>query len=62
MLHIQEINIKNRVYNCYIDNLFKVKKQETKTFQSKRKIIRIWWFILLNMLTVDNKNVKSVLS
>ena len=26
-MHIQEINIKNRVYNYYFDNLFKAKKK-----------------------------------
>ena len=29
-MHIQEINIKNRVYNYYFDNLVKAKKLETK--------------------------------
>ena len=29
-MHIQEINIKNRVYNCHFDNLVKRKKLETK--------------------------------
>ena len=29
-MHIQEINIKNRVYNYYFNNLFKGKKIDTK--------------------------------
>ena len=29
-MHIREINIKNRVYNYYFDNLVKPKKLETK--------------------------------
>ena len=29
-MHAKEINIKNRVYNYYFDNLVKAKKIETK--------------------------------
>ena len=29
-MHVEEINIKNRVYNNYFDNLIKAKKLETK--------------------------------
>ena len=29
-MHVKEINIKNRVYNCHFDNLIKAKKLETK--------------------------------
>ena len=29
-MYIKEINIKNRVYNCYFDNLIKARKLETK--------------------------------
>ena len=31
-MHIQEINIRNRAYNYYFDNLVKAKKLETKAF------------------------------
>ena len=29
-MYIKEINIKNRVYNCYFGNLIKARKLETK--------------------------------
>ena len=29
-MHVKEVNIKNRVYNYYFDNLVKAKKLETK--------------------------------
>ena len=29
-MHFREINVKNRVYNYYFDNLIKTKKIETK--------------------------------
>ena len=43
-MHVKEINVKNRVCNYYSDNLIKSKKLET---------IRIWWFILLDIFTVN---------
>ena len=30
-MHINEINIKNRVYNYYFDNLNKAKKKKNRT-------------------------------
>ena len=29
-MHVSEINIKNRVYNCYCDNLVQARKLETE--------------------------------
>ena len=34
-MHIQEINIKNRVYNYRFDNLVKANKTETKNIFSQ---------------------------
>ena len=45
------------VYNYYFDNLVKVKKLETKITS-----IYKFQFILLDILTKVNKNVKSALS
>ena len=36
-MHIQEINIKNRVYNYHFDNLVKTKKLETKNILINEK-------------------------
>ena len=41
-MHVKEINIKNRVYNCHFDNLIKAKKLETKNIFIVPKTIRIW--------------------
>ena len=30
LMHVNEINIKNRIYNCYCDNLIKARKLETE--------------------------------
>ena len=40
-MHIKEINIKNRLYNYYFDNLVKAKKLETKNILIDEKKIRI---------------------
>ena len=37
---INKVNIKNRAYNYYFDNLIKAKKLETKKFYLTRKTIR----------------------
>ena len=36
-MHFKEINIKNRVYNSYFDNLIKAKNLETKTTLTNEK-------------------------
>ena len=41
-MHVKEINIKNRVYNYYFDNLVKAKKLKTRNILSMRKTIRNW--------------------
>ena len=35
-MHINEINIKNRVYNYYFDNLNKTKNKKQKKKQKKK--------------------------
>ena len=49
-MHFKEINIKNRVYNYYFDNLFKAKKLETKNILNDKKSCKIWLFILLDII------------
>ena len=39
-MHIQEINIKNRVWNYHFDNLIEAKKSETKKFFIDEKIYK----------------------
>ena len=36
-MHIQEIDVKNRVYNYHFDNLVKAKKLETKSILIDKK-------------------------
>ena len=51
-MHIREMNIKNQVYNYYFDNLIKAEKIEAKNILIIEKTI-MWWFILLDMFTVN---------
>ena len=46
------INIKNWYHN-HCSNLIEAEKLETKKFLFDEKTLRIWWFILLDMLTVS---------
>ena len=53
-MHAKEINIKNRVYNDYFDNLFKLKKLELKTLM--RKTIKITTEVFTNCSQKVYKN------
>ena len=55
-MHFKEINIKNRVYKYYFDNLIKGKKLETKNTLTKEKNYKD------SGKTCFSKNVESVLS
>ena len=52
-MQIKEINIKNRVYNYYFENLVKVKKLETKDILIDKKTTKVWLFILLDIFTLN---------
>ena len=47
-MHIKEINVKNRVYNYYYNNLIKTKKLETKNILINEEL-----FILLDNFIVS---------
>ena len=53
-----KVNIKNRVYNYYFDNLVRVKKLETKSILIDEKHYRIWWFTFLDMIMVKSILIK----
>ena len=48
-MHIQEINIKNRVYNYHFDSLAKAKKLETKNILIDEKNYKDLPIFLLDM-------------
>ena len=52
-VHINEINIKNRVYNYYFDNLIKAKNVETKNISIHEKNYTDLVIFLIHMFTAS---------
>ena len=61
-IHIKEINIKNRVYCYYFDNLIRAKKLETKNILIGEKNYKNLEIYFTRCLQQVNKNIKSALS
>ena len=65
-MYIKEINIKNRVYNYYFDNLIKARKVETKdilidenAYKSIKMSIKILYYheLILKIEENERKNI-----